>query len=344
MINHANYENWFLLYADGELSEKEQEMVLRFAEHHPQQKKELDLLLQIRFTPDAALGFPGKQALLKNETDQWENEPLFLPDLSITFPDKSSLYKKTNPVRSLWIRSLSAAAGLILVVGLLWLLLPDRDGHVVSGIAVVEVPAKMTQQESKPLTKMTDVPVADQREVGAKTGSLTKTSSRPNGIARKEQPMKAVEPGPGASQNTAAVQKARADKAGIDKMFANRAVNDKASVDNVLANRTENAKLPIDKPETDKTGVEKQTEYAVSAPAPVRSNFTEEALASAREKAAAGALNPEVFIQAALKEERNTPFRGLIRKLSRHVLNDRDEEEDQRLIRVAVFTIPVQKK
>ena len=51
MIDITNYETWFLLYADNELSAEENVAVLSFVQQHPTLQKEFDGILQLRFSP-----------------------------------------------------------------------------------------------------------------------------------------------------------------------------------------------------------------------------------------------------------------------------------------------------
>jgi len=51
MIDITNYETWFLLYADNELSAEEKATVLSFVQQHPTLQQEFDVILQLRFRP-----------------------------------------------------------------------------------------------------------------------------------------------------------------------------------------------------------------------------------------------------------------------------------------------------
>jgi hypothetical protein len=65
-IDRHNYEEFFILYMDNELSVEERRSVEEFASIHPDLKDELDLLMQSRLIPDEALVFPDKDHLLKS--------------------------------------------------------------------------------------------------------------------------------------------------------------------------------------------------------------------------------------------------------------------------------------
>jgi hypothetical protein len=51
MIDITNYETWFLLYADNELSAEGKATVLSFVQQHPTLQQEFNGILQLRFSP-----------------------------------------------------------------------------------------------------------------------------------------------------------------------------------------------------------------------------------------------------------------------------------------------------
>ncbi|MFM1794549.1 MAG: hypothetical protein RL642_934 [Bacteroidota bacterium] len=120
MINLSNYEDWFLLYADGELTVAEQEAVLKFVELHPSLKEELDEIMNLRFQPETAIKFADHSSLTAEYFNELETTYRFEPDLTIQYPDKHTLYKRTAaPVVSLF-RYAAVAASLIITAGLIW--------------------------------------------------------------------------------------------------------------------------------------------------------------------------------------------------------------------------------
>ncbi|HTL09270.1 MAG TPA: hypothetical protein VL307_13465 [Chitinophagaceae bacterium] len=66
-INRNNYEEFFMLYADGELSATDKELVEAFVAANPDMAQELDLFRQFKLTPDASIVYEDKAALLKGE-------------------------------------------------------------------------------------------------------------------------------------------------------------------------------------------------------------------------------------------------------------------------------------
>ncbi len=64
-INRHNYEEYFILYMDNELSSDDRRMVEAFVQNHPDLKEELDILLQYKLVPDTNIVFKGKEELMK---------------------------------------------------------------------------------------------------------------------------------------------------------------------------------------------------------------------------------------------------------------------------------------
>ena|GEM_PF-3305407 len=95
-INRHNYEEFFLLLADGELGEAEQEMVLQFAKQHPDLEEELGLLMDCRLEADISPVFP-KEKLLKpiiwdvDAPDEMQSKLLDLLDNELPPQEKMAL-------------------------------------------------------------------------------------------------------------------------------------------------------------------------------------------------------------------------------------------------------------
>ncbi|MBC7875356.1 MAG: hypothetical protein H7Y01_15250 [Ferruginibacter sp.] len=64
MITRHNYEEYFILYMDNELSSDHRRLVEAFVQLHPDLKEELDLLLQYKLVPDTAIVFNNKEELM----------------------------------------------------------------------------------------------------------------------------------------------------------------------------------------------------------------------------------------------------------------------------------------
>jgi cytoskeletal protein RodZ len=125
MITRDNYEEFFLLYIDNELSVADREAVEQFVAHHPDLQQEWQALLHCRQLPEEEIVFPDREALYRTGVEEDDDEFLhFSPDLSIVFPDKASLYKQEEDKRIVWLPWLriGAAAAIIGIVALLVLL------------------------------------------------------------------------------------------------------------------------------------------------------------------------------------------------------------------------------
>lgn len=73
-INLHNYEEFFLLYADNELSAEEKQAVERFVEAHPDLQAELEMIQQTILTPGNEVFFNEKESLFRTtDTDSLVN-------------------------------------------------------------------------------------------------------------------------------------------------------------------------------------------------------------------------------------------------------------------------------
>lgn len=138
-INQHNYEEFFLLYADGELSAADKLAVEQFVQVNPGLAEELEMLQMTRLTDDPPLVFDQKELLYRNEAaeisyNNYEEQFLLYTDNeldtaarektekfvlqhpglqeaftllkqtrlepeTIVFPDKESLYRKEAKTR-----------------------------------------------------------------------------------------------------------------------------------------------------------------------------------------------------------------------------------------------------
>jgi hypothetical protein len=82
---------------------------------------------------------------------------------------------------------------------------------------------------------------------------------------------------------------------------------------------------------------------------PQKGNFSEAALLAAAERMATSAApmasepNASLLINAALKEDKKSGFRSILRTINRRLLNDHEPPQDKKFIQVANFYIPVNK-
>jgi len=155
MIHLGNYEEFFILYMDGELSEEQMTAVDQFLVQHPDLQTEFEMLLSTKLpeenfsfdtsslTADAMkMETAGERLLLfidnelpANEASKLQAELKGNKDLAtqfellqktrldasetVVFPDKASLYRKEENRRAIiapWMR-IAAAAAVILAIG-----------------------------------------------------------------------------------------------------------------------------------------------------------------------------------------------------------------------------------
>jgi len=72
-IDRNNYEEFFLLYVDNELTAEQKNSVQQFIQENPDLAGELEILQQVTLKADDAVIFDGKEMLLKKETDSFIN-------------------------------------------------------------------------------------------------------------------------------------------------------------------------------------------------------------------------------------------------------------------------------
>ena len=69
LINEHNYEQYFVLYGDDELTNEEKDKVEQFVHHNPKHQTEFELIQQAKLVADNTLTFPDKTYLYRTEED-----------------------------------------------------------------------------------------------------------------------------------------------------------------------------------------------------------------------------------------------------------------------------------
>lgn len=185
-INQHNYEEFFLMYVDNELSVQEKKMVDAFLVQHPGLAGELELLKQTISDIREPVYFAGKEQLIKRSELTEEDLLLYLDgeagkelagkveqalqrndalkaelenlgqlylkaDPSIQYPSKVKLYKR-GIVRSMDWRKLAIAASLLLCIST-WLVLnqSEQDGSNDAPVAVNTTPLSPPAEPAPPV-------------------------------------------------------------------------------------------------------------------------------------------------------------------------------------------------
>lgn len=286
MINLNNYETWFLLYADNELSAEEQSHVLQFVQEHPEFQDEFDGLQEMKLLPNEDIVYRGKEWLKDEQLIETETGIYFEPDMAITYPNKQELYRKESSKLVMWLRPLQVAA--VLLLGMFWFINRSTD-------------------EVKPLA------------AGTSGDSIKKSvaiHNRSNIVS--------------------------------DAVVVNHRIG-KTPTHHDVSMPVEYSSSTNDAVSTDNNNKEQVSIQEIVATKPA-SNFTEEAVKAASERIStetpALAMNAEQTT-AQLYEEparsKKSPLRGLLRKITRTVLNENEENDGRNYVHVASFTIPVSK-
>jgi hypothetical protein len=108
-INEQNCSEYFVLYGDDELTNKEKDTVEQFVYKHAQFQAEFELIQQVKLIPDRSLTFPDKTYLYRTEEDE---------SRVVAFP---------------WWRLSAAAIALLVIGSLAWYLSTQNNGTEVAG-------------------------------------------------------------------------------------------------------------------------------------------------------------------------------------------------------------------
>ena len=139
MINQENYEEYLCSYVDGELNEVEVKTMFQFLEAHPALKEELTAFEATKLQPDFAVVFEQKNVLEKIES--------------------AAVISFIN-----W-KTLSAAAGIALLIGFSWTLWNnDNATHSPKPIVKNETPAAKPIDTIQPTLKQETILVVKEKK------------------------------------------------------------------------------------------------------------------------------------------------------------------------------------
>lgn len=207
MINRHNYEEFFLMYVDNELTAQQRSAVESFMQQNPDLSNEMEMLQQARLLPDDDLFFSDKEILLKgpgsigvesheayflnyideelNPAEKQEVEkfvlqhPQFqeaftllkqtkLDPETIIFEDKQSLYRKEEPRIIPLILKRFAIAAIFTGIGVaLWMMLPKTNN---------QVQVAQTQPEDKKHNIVQQVDTSNKQQLPANTGKAQQST------------------------------------------------------------------------------------------------------------------------------------------------------------------------
>lgn len=191
-INRHNYEEFFLLYVDNELTAGQRKIVEAFVASNPDLKEEFELIQQSTFVDDVKLDTNFINSLLKPVDEestiseeqlllyidgelkadekvkvekelaanaslqkelQWLRRSQLTVDTSIVFPDKSLLYKQVEPAR---VFSLSVTARKWSAAAAVALLLGSAVWMMMDGSKTNDNPGKLAEAKTAIETKRTE--------------------------------------------------------------------------------------------------------------------------------------------------------------------------------------------
>jgi hypothetical protein len=121
LVNEENYEEFFVLYGDDELTNAEKDLVEQFVYKHPQYQADFELIQQVKLVPDKALAFPDKTYLYRSEED--DSKVVAIP----------------------WWRISAAAIALLVIGSLTWYISTQSNGAEIAGV----------EKETEPSLKVT---------------------------------------------------------------------------------------------------------------------------------------------------------------------------------------------
>ena len=315
MINLLNYETFFLLYADGELSLSEEESVLKFVEQHPLLEEEFNRINSLTFTPDKGLMMMNKSALRMEILQEIEADYSFEPDLSIVYPNKAGLYRKENVLPVYWLRMVAVAAALFFTMGIAWMVMGEKE----------------------------NIPAIAKASRGATSPSLRETGdmSSPK-IKSPSSESKTMASAPHLfHQDVAAQERTLAQPTSSMKTIGTENPKGQMTIDlqQTTAIITPQVVVP------DLPAISSSQQISVQQ----KSNLSEAVLLAVAERIASTAApmapepNATMLINAAMKEEKKSGFRAILRTINRRLLDEQELPQDQKFIQVANFNIPVNK-
>lgn len=295
MINITNYETFFLLYADNELTADERDNVLFFVNENPELRDEFESIISTIVSPEQDVVYADKHFLYVDSVDELEKLYSFKPNLEIQYPHKEELYRYEKSFRIGWVKSFMVAASIILIVGLFWMLIPTND-------------------QSKGIEK-----IANKQEI-----SNTKESSS---RLKKEQAINL------SNEITSIDDKKIAIVSNIVKPKKNKGVEKKIDNSEAVFSSTKQVENSFEIQHISTEVVDQIMVDPIVVAEPIFVNNIESNDTRMRQD--------NSLVNTNVSPTRKTPFRGIIRKISRIIGKDRPESDQVKFIQVANFQLAI---
>ena len=346
-IHKGNYEEFFLLYVDNELTAAEKLSVERFLTEHPDLEPELQMLMDTRLAPDT-LRFEGKESLFRNAVDigpwnigdlqmQWLDDELdagtaarveeytrmhseaaaewaqlkqarLMPE-PVGFPDKASLYRHASkPAPVLPLfAKRMAAAAAILLAAALFW---------------------MNREDVEPGPR---VPVS----AGVSTTEPSQRDRDPRLIAEEEISAGAKPDAPAAGEST------KVEASSVGKLLPDQAVTI------AVLDRTQDAATDLPEQKADAPSNVVAISDAAPAPVPTVTEVIDAGEAPAlnvkndyASEALAGEDDMRDRANSVWDDQRHRKgLRGIVRKLNRFYNKATNPDPDRTMVRIASFEI-----
>lgn len=312
-ITAENYESYFLLYADDELTDEERKETEKYAASTPALQKEFDSIQQTRLVADK----------------------------EIVFADKSVLYRQEEPARIMrisWMRVAVAAAviGIILSAGVL--LFNKKTDDISRGLANKELPADNKAGEKNVVPKTTAVSPTNATEEEKNTAAVDKNNKKPV-VEKNEWKQQQIITSKSLQQNIVAAnlsvkenKKVKSTVTNLNDPSYKILKNDVAGeLKKTVENGTNAETVKITQPETIVQAM-KLKEIVDVAVGPEEINKDVKTAVNTEEDG-----NKTSFAVFPVSEEKvqKSGLRGLIRKvkrvISRRNTNDNDEQDSKKI-------------